>query len=118
MVLRMFLKCHSMSDLEKKDVDTLGVELHPFVLYINRGPSHSRCRTQPSGRSLGPMRWLLLQSQRAIIVFDGASEVTYKDVPNRHSDAVCVCVKTSPLYCVLTKWMLRQERDGKNLCQK
>lgn len=32
-------------------------------------------------------------SQRAIIMFDGASEVTYKDVPNRHSDAVCVCVK-------------------------
>ncbi|KAB0347106.1 hypothetical protein FD754_011963 [Muntiacus muntjak] len=83
-----FVKRHLTGEFEKKYVATLGVEVHPLVFHINRGP------IQCMGYSC-----YYIQAQCAIIMFDVTSRVTYKNVPNWHRDLVRVCENIPIVLC-------------------
>lgn len=78
-------------------------------------PSHSRCRTQPSRRSLGSMRRLLLQSQRAIIMFDGTSKVTRMYLTGTVIRCVCMCENIPTVLCA-NKVDVKTGKGWQNLC--
>ena len=84
-----FVKCHLTGELEKKYVAPLGAEVHPLVFHTNRGPIKFHVWDPAGQEKFGGLRdGCYIQAQRAIIMFDVTSRVTYKNVPNWHRDLV------------------------------
>ncbi|KAL4679704.1 hypothetical protein H8959_009354 [Pygathrix nigripes] len=104
-----FVKRHLTGELEKC-ITTLGVEVHPLVFHTNRGPIKFNVWDTAGQEKFGGLRdGYYNQAQYAIIMFDGTSRVTYKNVPTWHRDQVR-CVKTSPSCCVATKWNIKNRK--------
>ena len=62
-----FVKRHLTGEFEKKYVATLGVEVHPLIVYTNRGPIKCNVWDTAARRSLGGLRsGYSIQAQCAI----------------------------------------------------
>ncbi|KAB0377354.1 hypothetical protein FD755_011798 [Muntiacus reevesi] len=73
-----FVKRHLTGEFEKKN--TLGVEVHPLVFHTNRGPIKFNIWDTAGQEKFGGLRdGYYIQAQRAIIMFDVTSRVTYKN---------------------------------------
>ncbi|TMW58429.1 hypothetical protein Poli38472_009988 [Pythium oligandrum] len=87
-----FLKRHLTGEFETKYIATLGVEVHPPILHTNFGPLLFNCWDTAGQEKFGGMRdAYYMQGQCAIIMFDLTSRISYKNVPNWHSDLTRVC---------------------------
>uniref|UniRef100_A0A2K6ECB5 GTP-binding nuclear protein Ran n=1 Tax=Macaca nemestrina TaxID=9545 RepID=A0A2K6ECB5_MACNE len=94
-----FVKRHLTGEFEKC-IATLGVEVHPLVFHTNRGPIKFNVWDTASQEKFGGLRdGYYNQAQRAIIMFDVTSRVTYKNVPTWHRDQVRVCENISIVLC-------------------
>ncbi|XP_025242114.1 GTP-binding nuclear protein Ran-like [Theropithecus gelada] len=91
-----FVKRHLTGEFEK----CIGVEVHPLVFHTNRGPIKFNVWDTASQEKFGGLRdGYYNQAQRAIIMFDVTSRVTYKNVPTWHRDQVRVCENISIVLC-------------------
>ncbi|XP_030741963.1 GTP-binding nuclear protein Ran-like [Echinops telfairi] len=95
-----FVKCHLTGEFEKKYVATSGVEVHPLVVHTNRGPIEFNVWDAAGQEKCGGLRdGYYIQAQCAIIKFDVASRVTYKNVPIWHRDLARVCENIPIVLC-------------------
>ncbi|KAH9412883.1 RAN, member RAS oncogene family [Dermatophagoides pteronyssinus] len=95
-----FVKRHLTGEFEKKYVATLGVEVHPLVFHTNRGPIKFNVWDTAGQEKFGGLRdGYYIKGECAIIMFDVASRVTYKNVPNWHRDLVRVCENIPIVLC-------------------
>ena len=87
-----FVKRHQTGEFEKKDDATLGVEVVPLLFHTNRGPIKFNVWDTAGQEKFGSLRdGYYSGGQCAIIMFDVKSLITYKNVPNWHSDLTRVC---------------------------
>ena len=94
-----FLKCHLTGEFEKY-VATLGVEVHPHVFHINRGPVIFNAWDTADQEKFGGLGdCYYIQVQCSIIMFDATSRVAQKNVPNWQKDLVPVCENTPIVLC-------------------
>lgn len=95
-----FVKRHLTGEFEKKYVATLGVEVHPLIFHMNRGPIRFNVWDTAGQEKFGGLRdGYYIQGQCAVIMFDVTSRVTYKNVPNWHRDLVRVCENIPIVLC-------------------
>ncbi|KJZ74027.1 GTP-binding nuclear protein GSP1 [Hirsutella minnesotensis 3608] len=73
-----FVKRYLTGEFEKKYIATLGVEAHPLGFSTNRGNIVFDC---------------------GIIMFDVASRITYKNVPNWHRNVIRICESIPIVLC-------------------
>lgn len=87
-----FVKRHLTGEFEKKYVATMGAEVHPLPFATSYGPIvFNVWDTAGQEKFAGLRDGYYVGSQAAIIMFDVASRITYKNVPNWHRDLVRVC---------------------------
>uniref|UniRef100_A0A1A9WV86 GTP-binding nuclear protein n=1 Tax=Glossina brevipalpis TaxID=37001 RepID=A0A1A9WV86_9MUSC len=79
-------------EFEKENVATLGAEVHPIIFHTNRGAIRFNVWDTASQEKFGVLRCgYYIQGQCAIIMFDVASRIRDKTVPNWYMDLVRVC---------------------------
>jgi len=95
-----FVKRHLSGEFEKKYIATIGVEVHPLKFDTNFGPIIFNTWDTAGQEKFGGLRdGYYIQGQCAIIMFDVASRITYKNVPNWHKDLVRVCENIPIVLC-------------------
>jgi len=95
-----FVKRHLTGEFEKKYIPTLGVEVHPLDFHTNFGKIVFNVWDTAGQEKFGGLRdGYYIQGQAAIILFDVTSRMTYKNVPNWHSDVVRVCENIPIVLC-------------------
>jgi len=95
-----FVKRHLTGEFEKKYVPTLGVDVHPLTFFTNVGPICFNVWDTAGQERFGGLRdAYYIQGQCAIIMFDVTSRMTYKNVPNWHTDIVRVCDNIPIVLC-------------------
>ncbi|KAN0045125.1 hypothetical protein ACTA71_006653 [Dictyostelium dimigraforme] len=90
-----FVQRHLTGEFEPRYIPTLGVSVHPLVFYTNFGKIHFNVWDTAGQEKFGGLR----DGNCAIIMFDVTSRVSYKNVPNWHSDLTRVCENIPIVLC-------------------
>ncbi|KAJ1917515.1 GTP-binding nuclear protein gsp1/Ran [Mycoemilia scoparia] len=95
-----FVKRHISGEFEKKYIATIGVEVHPLKFQTTAGPIIFNTWDTAGQEKFGGLRdGYYIHGQCAIIMFDVASRITYKNVPNWHRDLTRVCDNIPIVLC-------------------
>ncbi|KAJ1678554.1 GTP-binding nuclear protein gsp1/Ran, partial [Spiromyces aspiralis] len=95
-----FVKRHLSGEFEKKYVATIGVEVHPLKFNTTKGDIVFNTWDTAGQEKFGGLRdGYYIGGQCAIIMFDVASRITYKNVPNWHRDLTRVCENIPIVLC-------------------
>ncbi|KAM9951218.1 hypothetical protein ACTFIT_012324 [Dictyostelium discoideum] len=90
-----FVQRHLTGEFEPRYIPTLGVSVHPLIFYTNFGKIHFNVWDTAGQEKFGGLR----DGNCAIIMFDVTSRISYKNVPNWHSDLTRVCENIPIVLC-------------------
>ncbi|KAH8360864.1 hypothetical protein KR084_009535 [Drosophila pseudotakahashii] len=95
-----FVKRHLTGEYQKRYLATMGVEVHPLLFSTTRGMFRFDVWDTAGQEKLGGLRdGYYVQGQCAIIMFDLASKITYKNVTNWYRDLIRVCGNIPIVLC-------------------
>ena len=87
-----FVKRHKTGEYEKKYIATQGVEVSQLIFQTNHGPIKFSIWDTAGQEKLGGLReGYYIGANAAIIMFDVASRITYKNVPKWYKDLSRIC---------------------------
>ncbi|KAK5583389.1 hypothetical protein RB653_004982 [Dictyostelium firmibasis] len=95
-----FVQRHLTGEFEPRYIPTLGVSVHALIFYTNFGKIHFNVWDTAGQEKFGGLRdGYYIQGNCAIIMFDVTSRLSYKNVPNWHSDLTRVCENIPIVLC-------------------
>jgi GTP-binding nuclear protein Ran len=84
---------------ERRFVSTSRVEVHPLRFHTNRGEIKFNVWDTARREKFGTPPGFYVRGECAIIMFDVATRISYKNVPNWHRDLVRVCERIPIVLC-------------------